>query len=81
MESVVPAEAAGINLSKHMEVPQGGLMAVSISGGTCGGSTPSGSGRLWPPWVMMPCFRLTWVTYREETFKPYSCNTHALISL
>ena len=22
---VVPAEAAGINLSKHMEVPQGGL--------------------------------------------------------
>lgn len=56
-------------------------MAVSISGGTCGGSTPSGSGRLWPPWVMMPCFRLTWVTYREETFKPYSCNTHALISL
>ena len=27
-------------------------MAVSISGGTCGGSTPSGSGRLWPPWVM-----------------------------
>ena len=25
MESVVPAEAAGINLSKHTEVPQGGL--------------------------------------------------------
>ena len=41
---------------------------------------PSYQGLLWPPCVMMPCLRLTWVTYREGTFKPYSCNTQARIS-
>ncbi len=76
-----PLEAAGTNYQSIWKCRRAASMAVSISDGTCGGSVPSSSGRLWPPWVMMPCFRLTWVTYREETFKPYSCNTHALISL
>ena len=77
---VVLSEAAGFHPQIMWKCRRAASTAASIAGGTCGGSTPSGSGRLWPPWVTTPCFRLTWVTCQEAAFRPYSCNTQSLIS-
>lgn len=70
--------AASIS-GNHPKVPQGGLDDGFLLGRDAR-RAPSGSGPLTPPLMTMPCFRLTWVTWFEKTFRPYSCQTHAQIS-